>query len=305
MICHICSQEISDNKHFFRSHKLSFSEYIAKYEPRQDLLTGEAIPFKGDYDRYMDTDFVNRNNLKKWLATKSIPECQSYCFNLLKKRVERKKLKYLPTHIELKSVLCPSPIYFDDIFKSEGGYLGLAAKLGVEKRFQENIYFNDKLFENTTILIDTREQKPAKLSIPSKIVGLKFGDYALDGEQKVVIERKSLSDFLGTLSSRNLERFEREIVRAAEASSYIVVLVEDQLSRALAFDKLPWISKQIKCSPDYIFGNVRELLQKYKNIQFLFCDGRLEMSRLIPIILNNQEFCKEYDLQKLYDTKRL
>lgn len=303
MFCKICQLEV-DNKHFFRTHKLSLSEYILKHEPRQDLLTGEPLPYKGDYDRYLDTDFLNRNNLKKWLSGKSLAAQQEYCFALLKKRVERKKLKYLPTHIELKSVLCPASVYFDDIFKDEGGYSGLAAKLGVEKRFQERVYFNDKALENT-ILIDSREQKPVKLSIPSKVVGLSFGDYALEGKQKVVVERKSLSDFVGTLSSRNLERFERELVRAAEANSYIVVLVEEQLSRSLVFDKLPWLSKQIRCSPDYIFGNVRELLQKYKNIQFLFCDGRVEMARLIPIILNNQEFCKDWDLQKLYDTKRL
>lgn len=302
MFCKLCQADFP-NTHFFRTHKLSLSEYILKHEVRQDLLTGEALPFKSDYDKYIDTDFLNRNNLKKWLSAKSLQEQKDYCFNLLKKRVERKSLKYLPTHIELKSVLCPATTYLDDIFASEGGYQGLAAKLGLEKRFIENYYQNDKIPDNSTILIDTREQKPVKLSIPTKILGLKFGDYALEGKQDLVIERKSLSDFIGTLSSRNLERFEREIERAAE--SYIVILVEEPLNRALAFDKLPWISKQIRCGPDYIFGNVRELLQKYKNIQFLFCDGRVEMSRLIPIILNNQEFCREWDLQKLYDLKRL
>ena len=305
MFCHLCQAEV-DNKHFFRTHKLSLSEYILKHEARQDLLTGEALPFKGDWDRYVDTDFLNRNNLKKWLSGKTLAEQKDYCFNLLKKRVDRKGLKYLPTHIELKSVLCPATTYLDDIFASEGGYQGLAAKLGLEKRFQETVYFNDKV-GNSTILIDTREQKPVKLNIPSKIVGLKFGDYTLEGNdtQGLCIERKSLSDFVGTLSSRNLERFEREIERASAAGSYLVILVEEQLSRSLAFDKLPWLSKQIRCSPDYIFGNVRELLQKYKNIQFLFCDGRVEMARLIPVILNNQEFCKDWDLQKLYGLKRL
>ncbi len=305
MICKICQEKVTDNKHFFRTHKLPLSEYILKHESRQDLFSGEVIPFKGDYDRYLDTDFINRVNLKRWLESKSIEEQRSYCFDLLKKRKDRKSLRYLPTQVELKSTICPSTIFFDDIFVRSGGYSSLALKLGLEKRFNENTYFNDKIRENLTILIDTREQKPAKLSIPSKLVGLKFGDYALESEQKVVIERKSITDLIGTVSSRNLERFEREIERAANANAYIVILIESSLNQCLNFDKLPWVSKQIKCSPDYIFGNIRILLQKYKNIQFLFCDGRVEMARLIPVILNNQDFCMNYDLQKLYDLKRL
>ena len=300
MFCKICNQEV-DNKHFYRIHKLALVDYISQYEPRYDLLTQERISFKGDYDRYVDTDFVNRNNLKKWLKSKDLESCKKYCFDLLKRRAERKKLKYLPTHVELKSLLCPGVIYFDDIFSSEGGYLGLAAKLGLEKRFTETTYFNDKIDNTQTIIIDTREQKPLKFLVNTKVECLKFGDYALESNKGLVIERKSLTDFVGTLSSRNIERFEREIVRAAEANSYIVVLVEESMNRCLAFDKLPWVTKQIKASPDYIFGNVRELLQKHKNIQFVFCEGRIEMSKLILSILNNQGFCKDYDLQKLYD----
>jgi len=305
MFCKICNKEIDNNKHFYRSHGLALVDYIHKHEPRFDLLTNELILFKGDYDRYLDTDFLNRNNLKKWLKLQNLENCKKYCFDLLKRRAERKKLKYLPTHVELKSLLCPGVIYFDDIFKNEGGYLGLAAKLGLEKRFNESVYFNDKISEISTIIIDTREQKPLKFLSNSKVECLKFGDYALESDKSLVIERKSLTDFVGTLSSRNIERFEREIGRAAEANSYIVVLVEESMSRCLAFDKLPWITKQIKASPDYIFGNVRELLQKYKNIQFLFCDGRLEMPKLVASILVNQDFCKDYDLQKLYDLNKI
>lgn len=43
---------------------------------------------------------------------------------------------------------------------------------------------------------------------------LDAGDYALDGDTRLSIERKSLDDFLGTISS-GWERFERELERMA------------------------------------------------------------------------------------------
>jgi DNA excision repair protein ERCC-4 len=68
--------------------------------------------------------------------------------------------------------------------------------------------------EDLVIIVDTREQLPYELS-PCKTIrkGLPTGDYSLEGlEDKVVIERKSLDDFIGSIC-QGRERFEREIER--------------------------------------------------------------------------------------------
>lgn len=79
------------------------------------------------------------------------------------------------------------------------------------------------------IVVDTREQRP--WSFPPDLadvrVGtLRTGDYALAGDDAFAVERKSLDDFLGTISS-GWERFLREIGRM-EGSGFVarVVIVE-------------------------------------------------------------------------------
>lgn len=79
------------------------------------------------------------------------------------------------------------------------------------------------------IVIDTREQRP--WSFPPdlaevRIGTLRTGDYALVGDDAFAIERKSLDDFLGTVST-GWERFLREIGRM-EGSDFAarVVIVE-------------------------------------------------------------------------------
>ena len=74
-------------------------------------------------------------------------------------------------------------------------------------------------FKPLEIVIDTREQRPwafepwqATVSIGT----LRTGDYALFGDFGFSVERKSLDDFLGTVSS-GWGRFQREIWRAKES----------------------------------------------------------------------------------------
>ena len=82
-------------------------------------------------------------------------------------------------------------------------------------------------------------------------------------------------------------------------------MVEEKLTSALSFQYLPHISKKIKATPEYIFHNVRELLQSYDNLQFLFVDGRAEMTRIIESIFASNCFYKKIDLQLAYDMKIL
>ena len=245
--------------------------------------------------------------MKRWLKEQPLEKAQQYCKNFLIKRKEIKNLIYSPTQVELRSIMAPSIIFYNKIFEN---YYDICSSLGLENKFlrlnliQDN--FKNKLNPKDTIYVDTREQSWLKFNFPFEIKTLPFGDYTCSNNNcNCFIERKSLSDFIGTLGVKNYDRFKNEIQKAKENNSYIIVMIEETLSNALSFQYLPHISKKIKVTPEYIFHNVRELLQEYDNLQFLFVDGRLEMTRVIESIFASDCSYKNFDLQLAYDTKNL
>ena len=114
-----------------------------------------------------------------------------------------------------------------------------------------------------------------------------------------------LPHILGAIARAQIERFEKEIVRAKEIEAKLIIVVEDTLANAMRFKFLPYISKKIKVTPEYIFHNVRYLIQKYPHIQFLFVKGRKESKRVIKKIVFSGCSHEKIDLQLAYDTKIL
>jgi len=203
--------------------------------------------------------------------------------------------------------MSPSIIFYNKIFDD---YYDLCSSIGLENKFihPNNItsQFKNKLTNKDTIYVDTREQSWLKFDIPFEIKTLPFGDYSCSNDNcNCFIERKSLSDFISTLSVKNFDRFKNEIKKAKENNSYIIVMIEETLTNALSFPYLPHISKNIKATPEYIFHNVRQLIQEHDNLQFLFVDGRKEMTKIIEIIFASKCFYKKIDLQLAYDMKLL
>lgn len=81
------------------------------------------------------------------------------------------------------------------------------------------------------VVIDTREQTPWHFDscfAVTSIGTLRVGDYALKADLGFAVERKSLDDFLGTISS-GWERFKREIIRANAAGYTLPIIVEGRL----------------------------------------------------------------------------
>jgi hypothetical protein len=111
------------------------------------------------------------------------------------------------------------------------------------------------------------------------------------------IEKKSVSKKANNTNNKP-KKAKKEIIRDTS-------FFEEILQNALSFQYLPHISKKIKATPEYIFHNVRELLQEYDNLQFLFVDGRKEMTRLMETIFASKCFYKKIDLQLAYDMKVL
>jgi len=309
VICKVDGKEFKDDKALhmaLKGYGLNKVKYYQKYFERRDLLTNELINFKTK-EQYLNSDFNDKNNMKKWLKAQTPQKAQEYCKELLIKRKEVKNLTYSPTQVELRTIMAPSIIFYNTIFKD---YYDICSSIGLENKFiHPNLvgdHFKNKLTNKDTIYVDTREQSWLKFNIPFEIKTLGFGDYACSNDNcGCFIERKSLSDFISTLSVKNFDRFKNEIEKAKKNNSYIIVMVEEKLTSALSFQYLPHISKKIKATPEYIFHNVRELLQSYDNLQFLFVDGRGEMTRIIESIFASNCFYKKIDLQLAYDMKIL
>jgi len=82
------------------------------------------------------------------------------------------------------------------------------------------------------IIIDTREQKPYEFESDTLTSKLNTGDYSILGlTDKVTVERKSLSDFLGCLFPHKKNknggwvRFEKELIRMQEFE-YACIVIE-------------------------------------------------------------------------------
>ena len=285
-------------------HGLRVVSYYQKYYPRYDLYDGSMIKFKSK-EQYFDQDFNSRTNQRKWIESRSKAEAKKYLKNLLEKRIDTKHISFSPCQVELRSLLIPSIVLYEKFFDD---YYSLCQHIGLKNKYKKtselvvaNGYSEN---EDLQIFIDTREQMPLDFNFPSKVRTLKYGDYALSDKDitcNCYIERKSLADFISTISVANHDRFCREIERAKDDKANLIILVEDTLSHAMSFPSLPYISKKIKVTPEFIFHKVRRMIQKYDHIQFLFVKDREEASRVTEKIFFSRCVYKDIDLQLAYD----
>ncbi len=312
--CKECGKEFKNDRGLhahIKLHKLKVQDYYYKHFPRKDLHTGEFITFKNK-DQYLNSDFNNKNNMRLWLKKSPKDTVEKYCKEILLKRKERKKLNFSPSQIELRTITAPPLQFYNETF---GDYYKLCESLGFNNKFKtvpkkklESDFKGDD--SDYSILVDTREQQPLKFNYQMQVETLPFGDYAFSDLKmscNCFIERKSLNDFIGTLSG-GYTRFRNEIERAIFNDCYLVVLVERNLNECKSFNYLSEIKKKmssLKVTPDYIFHNVRELIQDYHQLQFLFVDSREESVRVIEKIFTTGCAYKDIDLQYAYDMKFL
>ena len=309
--CSACQKEFETHRQLhahLKAHDLRVVGYYQKYFPRYDLHDKNIIKYK-TLEQYFSTDFNYRTNLRLWLKSASEEEAAEYCKNILLKRKNDKNLIYTPTQVELRTILSPPIQYLRGILD---GYYKVCEEMGFKNKYQlptKIVEGKEYAKPQYSIHVDTREQLPLKFKdYRTRLTTLSVGDYTFS-EPKLTcncyIERKSLADFISTMSVKNLDRFEKEIIRAKDESINLIILVEDTLAHAVSFKYLPHISKKIKATPEYIFHNVRQLIQKHPHIQFLFVGGRKEAERVIKKIFFSGCFYREIDLQYAYDTKAL
>ena len=314
--CKICNEVFKDDTalhRHLRSHKTLVVDYYHAHYPRKDLYTGDLIKFKNK-NQYFSEDFNERNSMKKWFKLTSKEKARDYCHQYIQKRIQSKKIKYTPCEVEVRSLMCPPIPFLHTSFDNYYDYCASNFKLinkysayPEETDLPSDVKPDDVKIKMYEVYVDTREQKPLKFDFKTQIQTLKFGDYCFSSSKSsanTYIERKSITDFIGTMSG-GYERFKREIDRAKEEDAKLVVLVEEGLSNCLNFKFLPYVSKKIKATPEYIFHNVRELIQSYDNVHFLFVKGRLEASRVIQKLFLYGGKYHRIDLQLAYDLRKL
>lgn len=179
--CKICHESFDTEKGLhihLKKHKMDLATYYTTFFPRKNMLTGEPLPFKNKKD-YFNHDFNNRKQMIKWCNSAPEDEVAEYCIKKLKKRIQDKKLKFAPNHLELKISQLPD---IDTYKRCFGSYSSACEKAGVQPIFNRAIdsdfFKDDEHFENLNIFIDTREQKPLVFN-RSEELKLDFGDYTV------------------------------------------------------------------------------------------------------------------------------
>ena len=283
-----------------RRFRVKQADYYEHHFPRQNVATGAAIRYK-THDQYFNQDLQDKNELKSWI--KREPEkAKEWAINWLKKRREEKGLTYAPSQAELKTLLCPTMIYYNSI----GGYYNICRELGYQDRYDDELLKFVTLPKDAMIIQDTREQNALKLAAPTKIATVSEGDYALapPNDKGVYIERKSLNDFCSSVCKGNA-RLRRELERATKKGYYIVMLVEDTIANAQSIEYLPH-TRHIKASSSFIAKQMRDLLTDFPfSFQVLFIDGRIEAAQKLIKIFELGEQVKTVDLQWKYERGEL
>ncbi len=309
-ICKICNQPFAERSHFWKIHRVKEKDYYEKYWPKQDMLTGEKLEFKNP-EQYDFTDFKDKKNLKTYIETNTKDFVLNYLANSLKKRLKIKNSFCLPSEFELKSLQFPTLKYLEKkytsyVFRELLDLINNGVTKINEVILSKNFHNNElnEINKKLEFIVDSREQSVLDLQ-NIQIEKLCYGDYSIkNNNDKIYIERKSLTDFIGTLS-QGYERFQKELERCKKDNGYLIVLIEEKYSNILGFNYLPHC-KRIKASPEFIMHNARELLRLYPfNLQILAVDGRKEAARVINKIFKLEENPRSIDLQYYYDKELL
>lgn len=157
-------------------------------------------------------------------------------------------------------------------------------------------------FKPLEIVIDTREQTPWHFEpwqANTRIGTLKTGDYALAGDPGFAIERKSLDDFLGTVST-GWDRFQKEVFRAKDARfPAFPIIIEGSLYQCC----FTWSAEACavkgpqhnhpKLVPAFVMRRIAELTMM--GCQVTFCENAAYASAVAYALLKERATALEED----------
>jgi len=279
-----------------RTLKVKTEDYYQKYFPRFDLLSGAPLPFD-DYDHYFSSFFLNRGNMVSFFKTRQKSEIISASRLLFESRRVLKGWRFVPSTVETRISVLPSPL----LLSSRGVTMQEAVDCsGLPQRFSyEKVVIQNSPLQK--IFIDTREQKPLQLNgLDTEFVKLDFGDYTCaEPFSDVFFERKSLVDLCGTLS-KGYDRFKQEVSRAALAGAYLIVVVEAPLSMLDEIGR-SMDTSSVKATPSFIKARIRDAMQLFGNLQFVFTKNRSHSSEIMQKIMGMGKQIVSLDAQYLLD----
>lgn len=149
------------------------------------------------------------------------------------------------------------------------------------------------------ILIDTREQTP--WAFPPEMAQttratLRQGDYALAEDESFAIERKSLADFLGTVST-GWERFKRELRRMDNAGSPAKVIIVEGTLTHLFFgqDGRPPIHNHPRLTPQFVAKRLAQLLYDFRSAVLFADSAPIAAALAIALFVRRQKALENED----------
>lgn len=151
--------------------------------------------------------------------------------------------------------------------------------------------------ETFKIIVDSREKPQAIKSIlayfdrhgiPYEKRALRTGDYMIEGQPDVIIDRKqSLSELAHNLLSTDRARFYREIRRARTDGIRLTILCEERSISGLE-DVKKWVPKYGKVSGKALADAIFKLYVSY-HVPVLYCDKRSTGRRIVEILAERAE----------------
>lgn len=144
------------------------------------------------------------------------------------------------------------------------------------------------------IIADSREQTNQHIlkyferhEIPYTVHKLDVGDYAMEGNDAVRVERKkNLSELAHNLLSNDKARFYREIRRAREQGIRLVILCEQGGVHGLE-DVVRWKPKFGRSSGKKLADAIFRLEIAY-NVPVFYCDPRSTGRRIVELLTGDE-----------------
>ena len=157
------------------------------------------------------------------------------------------------------------------------------------------------------IVIDTREQTPWAFD-PGRAVAhygtLRTGDYALEGDDSFAIERKSMDDFLGTIST-GWERFRRELDRMDGWAAKVVIVegdYEQTVFNEQGGELIPPVHRHWMLSPQFIEKRIAQLTMMGVSVLFAR-DAHLGAGLALAILSERKGYNEANQIRDLVNQK--
>lgn len=297
--CKVCGESFDSllklHNHIRKIEGFSQCEYYEFYVKKYDLHNGKQIPYK-NFSDYQSRNFIDKKSEFAYLMKMDFNDTSKSIIGGQLNDILAKANGNFPTYCEWRS----SKNLKYDLMKKSGIFDRFISQVDgkIKFRFDYVSPLPRIIRKEANILIDTREQKPL-LEGPKTTINV--GDYTLGKEDYngVHIDRKSLPDFISTFTS-GLDRFKKECLKAQSLDVYLVVLVEASFSDCFRYRPLKFTRQVV--TGENAFNGIRRITREFENVQFLFVKDRREAREYIPLLLNNKEIVKGFDLQFIYET---